>query len=55
MKKKNKKKNKMRKKLSIKNGILITLITLGIIGASSVLAFALYVIITSPDFIPQEL
>jgi len=50
-----KKKKGNKKKKSIKNIILITLISLGIIGASGVLAFALYIIISSPDFVPQEL
>ena len=38
-----------------KNTILIILISLGIIIASTVLAFALFIIITSPDFVAQEL
>ena len=38
-----------------KNAILIILISLGILVASSILAFALYIIITSPDFVAQEL
>ena len=38
-----------------KNTILIILISLGIAIASAVLAFALYIIITSPDFVAQEL
>lgn len=46
---------KVKKKHSVKNGILIFLISCGILVASSVLAFALYIIITSPDFIPNEL
>lgn len=44
-----------RKKVNKKNLILIILISLGIIGASGVLAFALYIILTSPDFVPDEL
>ena len=38
-----------------KNVILIFLISFGIIIASSILAFALYIIVTSPDFVPAEL
>ncbi|MDE5539384.1 MAG: penicillin-binding protein, partial [Bacilli bacterium] len=49
------KKVKKKKKFSIKNAILIFIISAGIIVASSVLAFALYIIVTSPDFVPQEL
>lgn len=56
VKKKNKTVKKERKKKGqAKNTILIILISLGIIIASSVLAFALYIIITSPDFVAQEL
>ncbi len=56
-KEKKEKKNKIKKerKFSIKNAILIILVSLGIIGASGILAFALYIIITSPDFVPAEL
>ena len=43
------------KKVSKKNIILIILISLGIIAASLVLAGALYIIITSPDFEPSKL
>ena len=50
-----KEKKVKKKKGSKKNTILIILISLGIIVASSVLAFALYIIITSPDFVAQEL
>lgn len=50
---KSKKENK--RKVSKKNVILIILISLGILVASLVLAFALYIIITSPDFVPAEL
>lgn len=55
--KKNKtiKEKKPRKKKSKKNIILIFLISMGIICASAVLAFALYIIVTSPDFVPNEL
>ena len=42
-------------KLDKKNTILIILISLGIVVASAVLAFALYIIITSPDFVVEEL
>ena len=56
------KKPKIKKKVAAavkrngkKNFILITLISLGIIVASAILAFALFIIITSPDFVPQEL
>lgn len=44
-----------RKKINKLNVILIFLISLGIIGASGVLAFALYIIISSPNFVPDEL
>ena len=44
-----------KKKGNKKNIILIVLISIGIIIASAVLAFALYIIITSPDFVAQEL
>jgi len=50
-----KKEKKIRKKISKKNVILILLISLGIIAASAVLAFALFIIVTSPDFVPNEL
>ncbi len=39
----------------VKNTILIILISLGIIIASGILAFALFIIITSPDFVAKEL
>ena len=48
-------KKKKKKKGSKKNTILIILISLGIIIASAILAFALYIIITSPDFVVEEL
>ena len=50
-------KTKVKKKKTgrTKNAILIILISLGILIASSILAFALYIIITSPDFVAQEL
>lgn len=48
-------KKKVKKKGRAKNTILIILISLGIIIASAILAFALYIIITSPDFVAQEL
>ena len=44
------KNKKPRKKKSKKNIILIFLISMGIICASAVLAFALYIIVTSPDY-----
>ncbi len=50
-----KEKKVKKKKISKKNTILIILIGLGIIIASSILAFALYIIITSPDFVAKEL
>lgn len=53
--KKSTKEKKPKKKRSKKNIILITLISIGIICASAVLAFALYIIVTSPDFVPKEL
>ncbi len=46
---------KKKKKHSVFNAILIFLISCGIIVASAVLAFALYIIVTSPDFVPDEL
>ncbi|MCM1053821.1 MAG: transglycosylase domain-containing protein [Ruminococcus sp.] len=55
MKKKDKVPRKPKKKINKKNLILTILISLGIIGASAVLAFALYIIISSPDFVPDEL
>ncbi len=58
MKLKIRKRNKLdkpKKKVNKKNLILTIIISLGIIGASSVLAFALYIIISSPDFVPDEL
>ena len=48
-------KKKKKKTGSKKNTILIILISLGIIIASAILAFALYIIITSPDFVVEEL
>ena len=53
--KKKEKKEKVEKKKSVKNGVLIFLISIGIIIASAILAFALYIIITSPDFVVEEL
>ena len=58
IKKKNKEEKKPKKRSksgSKKNAILIILISLGIVVASAVLAFALYIIITSPDFVVEEL
>ena len=55
VKKEKKEKRVKKKKFSIKNAILILLISSGIMVASIVLAFVLYVIITSPDFVPKEL
>ena len=58
IKKKSSTKNKVKKGKksgSKKNTILIILISLGIVVASAVLAFALYIIITSPDFVVEEL
>ena len=55
IKKKEKKVKEKKKKVSKKNTILIILISLGIVVASSILAFALFIIISSPDFIVQEL
>lgn len=52
---KTKKKNGTRKKVNKKNLILIILISCGIIVTSLILAFALFIIITSPDFVPNEL
>ena len=48
-------KEKKKKKGSKKNTILIILISMGIVIASLILAFALYIIITSPDFVVEEL
>ena len=48
-------KKKRKKKGRTKNVILIILFSLGIIIASGILAFALYIIIASPDFVAQEL
>ncbi len=45
----------IKKKTSKKNTVLIILISLGIVVASAILAFALFIIITSPDFVAQEL
>ena len=53
--KEKKEKKRKKKKVSKKNTILIILISLGIAIASAVLAFALYIIITSPDFVVEEL
>ncbi len=53
--KKEKNKEKKKRKFSIKNAILILVISTGIMVASIVLAFVLYVIVTSPDFVPKEL
>lgn len=53
--KRNTKENKPKKKKSKKNIILIFLISTGIVCASAVLAFALYIIMTSPDFEPKKL
>ena len=50
-----KKHNSKKKTGRAKNTVLIILISLGIIIASTILAFALYIIITSPDFVAQEL
>lgn len=47
--------NKPRKKINKKNLILIILISMGICVTSLVLAFSLFIIITSPDFVPKEL
>ncbi len=55
IKKEKKEKVKKKRKFSIKNTILILVISSGIMVASIVLAFVLYVIVTSPDFVPQEL
>lgn len=46
---------KEKKRGSKKNTILIILISMGIVIASAILAFALYIIITSPDFVVEEL
>ena len=48
-------KKKKKKKGKVKNTVLIVIISLGILIASLILAFALYIIITSPDFVAQEL
>jgi len=55
LKKKPKEKREKKKTGKKKNMILMILITLGILAASAVLAFALYIIITSPDFEPKKL
>jgi len=55
LKKKNSNSNSTKKKVNKKNLILIILISIGIIVTSLILAFALFIIITSPDFVPQEL
>lgn len=55
IKKKEKKVKKNKPKKNKFNIILMIFISLGIIVASTVLAFALYIIISSPDFVPQEL
>ncbi len=47
--------NKSKKKVNKKNLILIILISMGICVTSLILAFSLFIIITSPDFIPKEL
>lgn len=52
---KSSKKEKKKKKGRVKNAVLITLFSLGIVVASAILAFALYIIITSPDFVAEEL
>ena len=54
-KKEKKEKVEKKKKKSVKNGVLIFLISIGIIIASAILAFALYIIITSPDFVVDDL
>lgn len=53
--KKKTKNSKPKKKVSKKNIVLIVLISIGIAISSAVLAFALFIIIGSPDFIPGEL
>lgn len=53
--KKSNKERKPKRKKGKKNIILIFLISMGIICASAVLAFALYIIVTSPDFEPKKL
>ncbi len=56
LKKRVKKDNtKNKKKVNKMNVVLMLFITLGIAVASIVLAFALYIIITSPDFVASEL
>ncbi len=50
-----KEKTKKTRKFSIKNAILFLLISGGIVVASVVLAFALYIVVTSPDFVPNQL
>lgn len=46
---------KKRKKVNKLNVVLIFFISMGIIVASLALAFALFIIVTSPDFVPKEL
>ena len=55
IKKKETREKKPKKKGRVKNTVLIVLISLGILIASAILAFALYIIITSPDFVVEEL
>ncbi len=49
------KENKPKKKKSIKNLVLSIFLIGGIALASLILAFALYIIITSPEFVPKKL
>ena len=50
-----KEKQPKKRKFSFKNAFLILVTSCGIMVASVVLAFALYIVITSPDFVPDEL
>ena len=52
---KKEKKEKGKKKGKIKNGILIFLMTMGILTLLLVLAFGLYIILTAPDFVTTKL
>ncbi len=55
IKRKPKEKSVRKKRGGKKNLILIFLISMGIMVTSLVLAFVLYIIITSPDFVPEQL
>lgn len=53
--KKKEKKDKVKKKGRIRNGILMFIMTMGILVALLVLAFGLYIILTAPDFVTTKL